>query len=194
MSTQSFAADFFARLDEDETLVARRVKVVLPADKVAHALATAKARNRKEASFGAMTYGGKLGGVEAHNLGILGEAAVAYVTGQGIDERIFDSHGDEGIDITLKGKNLGVKTTTYPSDPYLRVEVEHFSEEIDAYVLCYINEKADMSKDVEVVIIGWATRDEVRAAEKRSLKIGGRYGPLNYILYERNLRPWGSDR
>jgi hypothetical protein len=176
------AEDFFAREDAKDELKKRRVMVKLPQRVVDQALKLAEERNAKEKRYGAMTYGGKLGGVQAHILGILGEAAVAYQTGQDVDRRIFDTHGDDGIDLIVPGMGkVGIKTTTYVDDPYMRVEMEHFRDDIDAYILCAINSKH------EVVIVGWATKDDVKKGEKKQFVPGG---PMNYVLREEVLKPW----
>jgi hypothetical protein len=142
----------------------------------------AKKRNAKQAIFGTSTYGGKRRPAMAHFIGLGGEFAVAKSIGTQVDTRIFETHGDDGIDI-LEGK-WGVKTTTYLTDPYLRVEVHHFNAEITGYVLCAYNPNIDLRK---VEIVGWATRDDVLKANKKTLRRGG---PLNYILYKKDLQEW----
>ena len=142
----------------------------------------AKKRNKKEAKFGACTYGRKQGSCMAHFIGIAGEYAVAKSLNVPLDERIFEDHGDDGID--LNDGKWGVKTTTYLDDPYLRVEVHHFNEEISGYVLCAYNPRINLR---EVDIVGWAPRDEVKQAEKATLRRGG---PLNYILKKNQLKKW----
>jgi hypothetical protein len=146
-------------------------------------------RNRKEKKFGACTYGGKQGSSMAHFIGLVGEYAVAKSVGTQVDERIFEDHGDDGIDIE-DGK-WGVKTTTYIHDPYLRVEVHHFSEDIYGYILCAYKPNVNIRKlnvvGRKVNIVGWASREEVRSANKRVLRSGG---PLNYILKDHQLKDW----
>lgn len=139
-------------------------------------------RNGKEKKFGACTYGGKQGSGMAHFIGLTGEYAVAKSVGTQVDERIFEDHGDDGIDIE-SGK-WGVKTTTYIHDPYLRVEVHHFNEGIQGYVLCAYKPNINIR---EINIVGWASKEEVRTANKRVLKSGG---PLNYILKDYQLKDW----
>jgi len=141
-------------------------------------LKNSKARNAKEKKFGAMTYNGKRGGQEAHDIGILGEGAVAKYFGRMIDTTVHENCGDNGVDLTdIPGYgNVGVKTTTY-RPAWLRVEVEHFSADVDNYVCCYY----DPGKPNEVWIEGYSTHDEVAAAPV------GRCGPglpLNHLVKE----------
>jgi hypothetical protein len=145
----------------------------------------AKKRNAKEKAYGACTYGGKQGGCMAHYIGLVGEYAVTKSIGVQVDERIFEDHGDDGVDFdsVLCGK-WGVKTTTYTIDPYLRVEKHHFSEEVRGYVLCAYNMQKNIQK---VEIVGWAFKDDVKQAEQRVLRRGG---PLNYILEKTQLKDW----
>lgn len=180
--------DFF---EKEERIVAarkRRVRVSLPLAKVKEAVEIAKQRNNKESKFGAMTYGGKLSGLKAHVIGMLAEIAVAHYFSQKVDSSIFDDHGDDGVDITnIPGYGVvGVKCTTYYDEPYMRVEKEHFSEDVDTYILCYVN--PDLTK-MEAYLIGWASKAEVAAAVQKKFPIGksGRYGPMNYVLEEYEL-------
>jgi hypothetical protein len=141
-----------------------------------------KQRNEKKHRFGSMTYGGKQGSARAHFIGLAGEYAVAKSIGVEIDTRIFDNHGDDGID--LPDGKWSVKTTTYLNDPYLRVEVHHFNENAQGYVLCAYNPEINLRL---VEIVGWASKDKVKQAEKRFLRHGG---PLNYILKKQKLKEW----
>ncbi len=142
----------------------------------------AKNRNKKEKKFGACTYGRKQGSCMAHFIGIVGEYAVAKSLNTTVDERIFEDHGDDGID--LDSGKWGVKTTTYLNDPYLRVEVHHFNEGINGYVLCAYKPEVNLRR---VDIVGWASKDEVKTSEKAVLRHGG---PLNYILKKHQLKNW----
>lgn len=184
MNPNPFGKLFFEQEEAKEVLKRRRVKIVLSDEQFEYANNLADARNRKECRFGAMTYGGVRGSKQAHLIGIIPEIAVCIVGGGEVDARIFDSHGDEGIDANLSelGK-IGIKTTTYGDDPYLRVEMEHFRDDIDAYVLCCYNEH----RPKEVWIIGWATKDEVKQGQQRQFVHGG---PVNYVLCEKDLRSW----
>jgi hypothetical protein len=174
--------DFWKEEELRGSLIYRRVNVALEKKELEYAYTLAKARNGKEKRFGAMTYGGVRNGIEAHLLGIVPEIAIAKYFNVSVDSRIFSFHGDDGIDLssTPLGR-IGVKSTSYTEEPYLRVEIEHFNPQIDTYVLCaYTIKMFD-----HVSVIGWATRDEVKTAKKiRFIKTG----PLNYVLYEPELR------
>jgi len=160
--------------------------VTLKNSELKYLLDLTKKRNAKKARFGAMTYGGKQGSGMAHFIGLVGEYAVAKSIGAEVDTRIFEDHGDDGID--LLEEKWGVKTTTYLNDPYLRVEVHHFNEEIKGYVLCAYNPRQDLRR---VEIVGWALREEVRKAKQATLRRGG---PLNYIMKKEQLVEWQNDK
>jgi hypothetical protein len=182
----SLASRFFEEEDAKDTLRSRRVKVTLSAEQFQLANKLADARNKKERKFGAMTYGGVRGSRQAHIIGIVPELAVCVLGNGSVDERIFDSHGDEGIDAILPGLGkVGVKTTTYEKEPYLRVEMEHFREDIDAYILCFYNERCPH----DVWIVGWSTKDEVKKGQQKRFVSGG---PMNYVLHEKDLHGWGE--
>lgn len=182
------AMRFFEEDDAQQSLKRRRIKVTLTEPQYQQAVQLAQARNKKERRFGAMTYGEVRGSLEAHVIGIVPEMAVNILGGGEIDARIFESHGDEGIDTKLPELGLcGIKTTTYGDDPYLRVEIEHFRDDIDSYILCYYDPKQPR----DVWVVGWATKDEVKRGRQKCFVRGG---PLNYVLFERDLRAWGESR
>lgn len=178
--------EFFLQDEIKERLKKRRIRVMLSDGQLLYANKLAEARNKKESRFGAMTYGGVRGSKQAHLIGIIPEMAVCILGGGKVDERIFESHGDEGIDAILPqfGK-VGIKTTTYEDDPYLRVEMEHFSDDIDVYVLCCYNER----RPHEVWIVGWAAKDEVKHGQQKCFVTGG---PMNYVLFEKDLHGWSE--
>jgi hypothetical protein len=166
------------------TLEERRVPVALTAYNLKLALELAGQRNGKERRYGAMTYGGKQSGLGAHTVGILAEMAVAQHYGVQVDQTIYQTHGDNGIDLQNVAQygRVGVKCTTYTRQPLLRVEKEHFSQEIDTYVLCCLDEK----QPSVVYLVGSASKEHVaQAPVKRLLQSG----PLNYLLSEADLSP-----
>jgi len=148
--------------------------------KLARDLATK--RNAKSARFGSKTYNDKHKSEDVHFMGVLSELAVALVCKTKLDTNIYNNKGDEGFDLVLpKLGRCNVKTTTYKDDPFLRVEVNKFKECVDSYILCVW----DKNKSKEVQIIGYATKmDILKAPQKRLM----RYGPLNYILTEKDLK------
>lgn len=181
-------SDFFAAEEERERLMNRRVKVVLTKEQYQYAYRLAEARNKKEKRFGGMTYGEVRGSLEAHLIGVVPELAVNILGGGQLDTRIFEDHGDEGIDTELPGLGLcGIKTTTYKDNPFLRVEINHFRDDIDAYILCCY----DIEMYEEVIVVGWATTDEVKQGTQQQFVSGG---PLNYVLKEKDLHEWNHDR
>tara|TARA_B100001105_G_C22320174_1_gene412165 strand:+ start:273 stop:803 length:531 start_codon:yes stop_codon:yes gene_type:complete len=170
-----------------------RIIVKLSNKEVSFAEKLAHKRDAKKVRFGAGKYAAcseKTGSSEmSHFYGILGEVAVAKHFGAEVDEEIFDNHGDDGIDLTikkLKGKTQ-VKTTTYCKEPLLRVPMgrdkdKEKIENVESFVCCCIDPKV---KQV-VEIVGWATREEVKKGAQRKFL---RFGPTNYVLGENELRP-----
>lgn len=152
-----------------------RIKMIVDASDIA------EQRNQKESSFGAMTYGNRLGGLQAHQIGANAESAVASYLGGVMDSQIFDNHGDDGIDLIVDGLKVGVKATTYGNNPYLRVEQHHFNASVDRYVLCYVNK----ANPKEVEIVGFATSEKVKAAPVKQFVYGG---PHNFVLTEQELQ------
>jgi hypothetical protein len=175
--------EVYLRMMERNKLKARRVSVVLSDKQFEIALDLAKKRNQKEARFGAMTYGGKRKSLEAHLIGIVPEMAISIICNAEIDSRIFTDHGDDGVDLVSKDNGvMSIKATTYYDDPYLRVEQEHFREDVNSYILCYYNPSND---PFEIEIIGWASANDVKKGKQQRLLDDG---PLNYILTEGELR------
>lgn len=157
-----------------------RLKIETTKEQRQRAESIAYARNKKEQKFGAMTYGGKRSGIEAHLLGVIVELVVAEYFGVDVDTRVFNNSGDDGTDLVLP--NYGrtqIKGTTYWTKPWLRAEVEHDHVGIDTYFLAYVN--PDIS---EVWLIGWLPRSEVILKPKKTLVDDG---PLNYIAKETEL-------
>jgi hypothetical protein len=155
--------------------------VLLNDEEMALCLEIAGGRNRKEGRFGAMTYGGVRGSLEAHLLGVVPEYAVARLVGGRVDREVFDGRGDDGRDlVTPLGLVVAVKSTTYKADPWLRVEVRHLKPDVDRWVCCAYD------GGHEVVLAGWAGRDVVLAAPLKRLRPGG---PLNRVVRPALLRP-----
>jgi hypothetical protein len=179
-------AAFFANLERREAVVSRRVSLTLTASQYHLAVKLAEGRNGKETRFGAGTYGGVKKGLEAHLVGVAPEIAVASALGTTVDERVFEDRGDEGVDLrTRKYGLVAVKTTTNGEEPLLRVEIEHFNEEVVTYILCYYDPARE---PMTVSVIGWASKDEVRQAEQRQLVRGG---PRNiYITLKGRDEQW----
>lgn len=142
-------------------------------------LAIARARNTKESVFGAMTYRGVRGSLEAHVLGIVPEAAVAMILGLRVDRTVRSERGDDGYNLDSPEGRVSVKTTTYTCDPWLRVEEDQLHE-ADRFVCCAYG--GGLSVDV----VGWASREMLDSPEAKSgrLVTGG---PLNRILPARML-------
>lgn len=162
-----------------------RIKAKLKPKEVAYVKALAAKRNAKEKRFGGKTYNDTMTSQYAHTIGLAAEFAVAKLLDLQLDDNIYDNHGDPGVDLTIviDGKELGiaVKATTYKEDPFLRAEVKRNFENIDIYILCYVNK--DNIADVE--IIGWQYRTVV---EKAKIRKFGRFGPQNYVLTEKELK------
>ena len=135
--------------------------------------------------------------------GVVGETAVSrYVFGDyaGVDLRVWDEDGDDGVDMRIGGFNIDVKTTTHAvrdpgRTPHLLVEEQaHWEnrDETDAYVLAAYDEV-----DNEVELMGWIPHDEVAPAgefvrEGESIVSDGT--PIfcrktDYVVHPRHLRP-----
>lgn len=149
-------------------------------DQLAKFLDLAKRRNRKQAKFGAMTYGGVRKSIDAHVLGMCSEGGVCLHYGLPYDERIYEEHGDNGIDTIRDIPGLGpsqIKCTTYFDEPLLRVEIEHYRSDV-FYICVAVKDKK------EFWIVGCATAEQVRNAPTRQFVNGG---PMNYVLEEDEL-------
>jgi hypothetical protein len=141
--------------------------------------------NIKEKKYGAMTYQGKsrLGGAEAHYLGLLPEVGCCRRWNTNIDTRLSDTHGYHDFDVVINGRRVEVKSTTYLV-PLLRVEVEHKYKDIAAFFCTYVYD-ADISKLTgEAYLVGWASAEKVLSQTPKRL---GTNLPLNYILEEKDL-------
>lgn len=174
--------NLFDKCFSENALLSRRMEILLSEDDVNEVREIAQKRNQKQSRFGAMTYGSKRQSLEAHLIGLVAEKAIAKFLNIGLDKQIYDNHGDDGTDLNIPGIGMiGIKCTTYLDNPFLRVEKEHFNDSIKAYVLCCV-EPDTLSK---VIVIGWATKDEVKNGKiKKFLK----NGPINYVLTEPELR------
>lgn len=163
-------------------LATNRIKVVLTQKQYNEAVKLAQGRNRKEARFGSGSYVKTTSSFDTHLIGVVPEIAVALYCNTQMNTEIYDSHGDDGTDINLpKLGKCQIKTTTYQKDPFLRVEINKFKEDVDSYILCYYNPKKNKRT---VWIIGWASRSEVLKGKQRKFL---RYGPKNYVLTEEQL-------
>ena len=141
-------------------------------------------RNRKEIIYGSKTYAQKHSAKNAHKIGLIAELVVANFFYTDINEFIYNDRGDDGVDLTLPPpyKRTQVKATTYKIDPWLRVEVESISPDIDSYILVYVNKNCS-----EADIVGWATKQEVVSSQKKEQLVIG--GPVDYVLTSDKLKP-----
>ncbi len=135
-------------------------------------------RNGKEATFGAMTYGGVHSGRKAHYIGLCAEIAVAHYFNEDVDAETY-AKGDNGTDIIVRGHKIAVKSTTYVRDPFLRVEKEHFQDDT-LYFCCAVQLP-------HVFLCGYAAANEVKNGDQRQL-VGN--GPVNYVLAMKDLTPF----
>ena len=169
---------------DDSSVDRGRLRVFLEEHEFDVVTRLAKERDKKFDLYGHGTYGGVLTSRHSHVAGLAAEMAVSLLGGGEIDERVYDTHGDDGIDLELPmfGK-VGVKSTSYATEPYMRVELNRFSTDVSVYVLCYVHWVCPRS----VWIIGWATSKEVQAAEQKQFVHNG---PMNYVLKESELHRW----
>jgi len=98
-----------------------RIEIILPEEQIQLAYRLGELRNRKKILFGEKTYAGTHSSLKIHEIGALGEVATAYYLKVPVDQTIFETHGDNGLDLITKelGK-VQVKTTTYWDEPLLR--------------------------------------------------------------------------
>lgn len=142
----------------------------------------AKQRNGKEKRFGSRTYADKQSGLMAHTIGIVAELAVADLFKVKFDDRIFDSHGDDGVDLVLPVVGCtSVKATTYLKEPFLRVEIKKASPIICVYIGCAVN-SSNLRK---IYMFGWQYRNVVETSKQKKFS---QYGPVNYVLDTSQLR------
>ena len=177
-----------------EELKSRRVYLKPTKEQKEMAIRIAGDRNRrKQKKFGAMNYKSQIKpkrtGYKTHFIGMVGEVLAAQFCGGEVDETISDDHGDNGIDTNVPGVGeCGIKTTTHTGEPWLRVEVEHFKENM-IYIACAYDFDEEKGDDQEFYIAGWATSDEVKHGVKKTLVDDG---PLDLVLEEHELHPWSE--
>ena len=169
-----------------------RITIKLTPQEIKKAKSIAKKRDAKKAKFGAGRYGAcssktRTGSSEnSHFIGLLGEIATAKYFDVKIDTKIYDNHGDDGIDLEIPdlGKTQ-VKTTTYTNKPLLRIpcgtekDVEKI-EPVDTYICCCVD-KSDYS---EVDLVGFIDKDLAVKAKKVQFI---QRGPINYVIEEDKL-------
>jgi len=86
-------------------------------------------------------------GLDAHSVGVRGEAALALYLNGNLDalDREARWDGDDGTDLTIRGYDIDVKTTTYGWDagkePLLRIERRHFEDDEHTPDLYYLVEE-----------------------------------------------------
>jgi hypothetical protein len=116
-----------------------------------------------------------------HFWGALGELVVAEALGTEVDETAHPDSSDHGVDGTFCGLTYDIKTSSYFSDPVLKVPVTT-KEYADIFILVAINQDALIAE-----IVGWATESEVRRATTRSFGRG-----TNFCLTRRELHPFAE--
>lgn len=125
---------------------------------------------------------GKNNSLTNHQIGLIGELAVAKAYQTELDEEIY-KYGDDGKDLTLWGKSIDIKTTsTWMKRPQLLVRTD---EELsaDLYFLVHLFNWGDSGARVRLQ--GYATRDRVKNREPREHP-GHR---MNYVVPAGELTP-----
>jgi hypothetical protein len=112
---------------------------------------------------------------DSHYIGLKGEAAFAKEFELQVDLTMRNT-GDGGIDFTLGGRTIDVKTSTYGDKLRIPVTTEYWC---DIYVLA----KYDSYHD-EAYPVGWADKDAVRAAAIHNFGYGD-----NHVIDVGYLRP-----
>lgn len=142
------------------------------------AIYLSRLHNEKESKFGAMTYGEKRGGEEAHLIGLIAEVAISHYFNSPINVDKYEK-GDSGTDTVINGKKISIKSTTYWDNPLLRVEIEHFKD--DCYYFC----TAVDTSGKRVKLVGWVDAETIKKAKVKTFVTGG---PKNFVLEPDSLR------
>lgn len=116
--------------------------------------------------------------------GYMGEYAASYHYGVEFKGEVRAGCGDDGFDLELGGKRLGIKATSNKRGCLLvkRGEARNPKTMPVAYLLCLV----DIEKG-RVELRGVADRDRVLAAHPLRRMVEG--GPLNHVLSQEELRP-----
>ena len=147
-----------------------------PRDKEAEAAKARLRRNRNNPTSRFLAPDGDKKAME--DAGIKGEEAVAHFLF--LDPSpIYDPKKKKGFNLVGQNGETINAVTSRKKPQWLPVEVGH--TEADIYVLCFFDGKQKTAR-----LIGWATRDEIRASEPRKLSTGG---PSNHAIYYTALRP-----
>lgn len=150
--------------------------VELNANQVRRSAELAEDRQDSYESFEGSTVFGSLDSLSSHQIGILGEMAVAELFTRGIDQEVY-KFGDGGIDLTLWEKTADVKATKTEKMqlPQLLVcEDNDFTA--DLFFLAHIIEWD--SHGARVRVIGYATQEQV--SDREPYRHPGR--TKNYVL------------
>lgn len=140
--------------------------VELSHERIQKALRLAEQRNDSyKAIDGGVVFGDDRDSLTNHQIGLLGEIAVASLYGIPIDDGIY-SNGDDGTDTTLLGKGIDVKATatTKVSRPDLLVCADK-GLEADLYIRAHVIDWG--SARARVRIIGCASADCVKNRRPR---------------------------
>lgn len=149
----------------------------------------AKDRNEKAKKYGDRDYKKKPGtGEKTHRSGVWAELACALFFDVDADLRIFDSHGDDGVDIiTRSGIKIDVKGNNNVIAPWLRVEREHFKNDDTVYVNCAL--------DFPIVyLVGWISAKDLLRNKCFTFRYShAKQHPVNYGIRDQSklCQSWG---
>jgi hypothetical protein len=113
-------------------------------------------RNEKERIYGSRTYGNKDNSLWIHYAGLIGEFGCAKWLGVKVDETIFATHGDRGVDFTYNGLAIDVKTSLNYDNPYLKVQSDKDYSRVNVFLLATVH-----PEDFNVEVVGYAPKDLV---------------------------------
>ncbi len=120
-------------------------------------------------------------GLLIHQIGVIGEAALAELLRLPVDDRIT-LNGDAGYDFTIGKEKIEIKARdcrkNQTPDFMIRTNYVH----ADFYFLAWVN-PSDWHR---VTIVGWTDKESVKTAEIKTFGYGDRY----YIPYQHLSPLW----
>lgn len=138
--------------------------VELTEEQIKKALELADKRNDSYDPIDGGDVFGSRDSLTTHQIGVLGEIAVAQLYGLSVDESTY-RRGDDGQDLTLFGAGIDVKATaTTMRRPELLVRVDKPLSS-DLYIRAHVIDWT--SSGARVRLIGCATRDTVQSRTPR---------------------------
>lgn len=141
----------------------------------------AQQRSESYKQIGGGVLFGSQDSLTSHEVGLLGELAVAQLYGLSIDSGVYQ-RGDDGTDLMLRGMSIDVKTTATDAmkKPELLIRADK-SLDADLYVRAHVIEYD--SSGARVRILGAASKSLVK--DRKPKRHPGT--TLNYVIMPREL-------